>query len=271
MELKLLTFNIWDVPLHLSLNRHERAHRIGGYLKKWTPDIICLQEAFDVEHRRRIREDVGNHDYNIIEEYDETRRTLLFKRFDLTGGLVILSRYPIKESLFTPFKRPLRMTLPERIGRKGFLKALIETPAGPLLVVNTHLCSPGLWTNHRMRIFQIKQLLEDLGGSNNVPIILAGDLNEDLALGGEDFFQLIKNAGFDDGAEFFGQAEKPTRRSENVYDDKWYGNGDGSHRLDYILLRNPKNNFKFSDYRVLSQPREITLSDHEPVLATLRA
>jgi endonuclease/exonuclease/phosphatase family metal-dependent hydrolase len=147
MQIKVLTLNIWDIPFWFSTKRRERMRHLGPYLKEINPDIICLQEAFDVKHRELIHEALGKKNYHIVEEYDETRRVLLFKRFDLTGGLIIFSKFPIKENSFSHFRRPLRIAFSERVGRKGFLQALLETPMGPLLVVNTHLHS-GKKPNH---------------------------------------------------------------------------------------------------------------------------
>jgi len=105
MQLKLVTLNIWDIPFWFSLDREERIRRLGQCLDRISPDLICLQESFDVKHRHQIHEGLGRDKFNIIEEYDRTRRILLFKRLDLTGGLITFSRLPIISSRFIPFRR----------------------------------------------------------------------------------------------------------------------------------------------------------------------
>ena len=245
MKLKIITFNIWDIPFWFSKKREERVHRIGDYLKSFNPDIICLQEAFDVKHRTRIHNALGRELYNIIEEYDETRRVLLFKRFDLTGGLVIFSKFPIETSVFYPFERPMRMALPERIGRKGFLKTLLKTPEGLLLVVNAHLYQGWRKHNQKMRTRQLQQLLENLNeGDHKLPIIMTGDFNEDGFKERKHFFTLIRNEKFEDSAVILKKQFEETCRTDNQYilNSLWERlHRLTPYRLDFIFSRPAKN------------------------------
>jgi endonuclease/exonuclease/phosphatase family metal-dependent hydrolase len=59
MQLKLVTLNIWDIPFWFSLDREARLARLGQYLNKISPDLICLQESFDVKHRDDLYEYFG--------------------------------------------------------------------------------------------------------------------------------------------------------------------------------------------------------------------
>lgn len=269
MQIKIITFNIWDLPLKISLKRQERIARLGGYLKEWQPDVICLQESFDVNNRRRLRQDLGYKNYYVPTDCDEARLAFFVKRLDLTGGLVVLSRFPIIESDFTSFPRPFRMAPAERLARKGFLKVMVETPAGLVLIVNTHLYTSGLTSNPDLRLSQIRYLLSELEGFDDVPVILSGDFNEDVAYGGKEFFRRIAAAGFVDGARVLKTGYEPTQRAENIYPPAWAFPINISRRIDYVFVRGSAAGLNFLDYRVLPHPQELTLSDHDPVLATV--
>ena len=184
MQLKLVTLNIWDIPFWFSLDREARIARLGQYLNKISPDLICLQESFDVKHRDHLYEYLGRDQFHIIEEYDRTRRVLLFKHLDLTGGLVTFSRLPIISSRFIPFRRFVDMDFAEYIARKGILETILTTSEGPLCLLNTHLHAGGLHvdveTNIRRR--QMNQIMKVLVARNEMPIILAGDFNENEML-----------------------------------------------------------------------------------------
>jgi endonuclease/exonuclease/phosphatase family metal-dependent hydrolase len=268
MQLKVLTLNIWDIPFWFSTKRHYRIHQLGPYLKEIDPHLICLQEAFDVKHRTFIHEALGRKKFHIVEEFDETRRVLLFKRFDLTGGLVIFSKFPIKESSFSHFRRPLRLALPERIGRKGFLRVLIETPAGPLLVVNTHLHSGPKQQHRQIRYSQFKEVLGELDESRyQFSTILAGDLNEDIYAEPKDFLKLTEANGFEDPTIQLGTGAEATVKLENPYGNMWFYTRPRSKRIDYIFFRNAATlKITPQNYQVLPMPA-MPLSDHNPVLA----
>ena len=133
-----------------------------------------------MKHRDDIYEYLGRDQFHSIEEYARTRRVLLFKHLDLTGGLVTFSRLPILSSRFIPFRRFVDMDFAEYIARKGILETIVTTSEGPLCLLNTHLHAGGLHvdveTNIRRR--QMNQILQVLVARNDMPIILAGDFNE---------------------------------------------------------------------------------------------
>ena len=51
-QLKIVSFNIWDLPYWFVKNRRQRILQIAEYLQRLDAEIICLQESFDVHHRR---------------------------------------------------------------------------------------------------------------------------------------------------------------------------------------------------------------------------
>ena len=116
-QLKIVSFNIWDLPYWFVKNRQQRILQIAEYLQRLDAEIICLQESFDVHHRRLLYEYLGIERYYPSGGFEETRKVPLAS-FDTTGGLVIFSKFPIIQYKFTPFSQ-FTPSLIERIGRKG--------------------------------------------------------------------------------------------------------------------------------------------------------
>ena len=71
MQLKLVTLNIWDIPCWFSLDREARLARLGQYLNKISPDLICLQESFDVKHRDDLYEYLGRDEFTVSKSTTE--------------------------------------------------------------------------------------------------------------------------------------------------------------------------------------------------------
>ncbi|MBI2633524.1 MAG: endonuclease/exonuclease/phosphatase family protein [Parcubacteria group bacterium] len=261
----IITFNIWDIPFWFSKNREERIARIGPYIKQYNPDIMCLQESFDVWHRDQIYEALGKDGYSIIEGYKRTRYILGFvRRFDLTGGLVIFSKFPIRKTVFEPFSLWKEMNFWERRGRKGFLDTLIETPFGMVRIINTHLHDGTLALHRFIRARQITQLtraIKNHDSEESIPLIIAGDLNEDDIFDKEAPHPL-RVLNIRDSAT----NNEPTLRVDNPYANRGYNRANVSHRFDYVLVRDIDSlRLNVSEYRVLPQP-DPPLSDHNPVL-----
>lgn len=272
MNIKIISLNIWDIPFWFSLKRKERILRLGEFFKEQNADIICLQESFDVKHRDKLHEYLGKKVYSASESgYNgKTRRILLFKRFDLTGGLVTFSKLPIKRSSFTPYRRFVDMMFAEYIGRKGVLETVLETPKGPLLIMNTHLHAGSLSVDQRVRLRQLRQLLRVAETAKDMPTVLVGDFNENDIFKEKNFAHLLRKSGFRDAAENSKEEAKPTIRLGNRYASKtWFNRNSKSKRLDYILVNNLENfGWKIAEFKVLDQPKN-PLSDHDPIMLAI--
>ncbi len=103
-QLKIVSFNIWDLPYWFVKNRKQRILQIAEYLQRLDAEIICLQESFDVHHRRLLYEHLGLDRYYASGGFEETRKAPLAS-FDTTGGLVIFSKFPIIQYKFRPFNQ----------------------------------------------------------------------------------------------------------------------------------------------------------------------
>src|SRR6266852_3835949 len=98
-QLKIVSFNIWDLPYWFVKNRQQRILQIAEYLQRLDAEIVCLQESFDVHHRRLLYESLGLDRYYASGGFEETRKAPLAS-FDTTGGLVIFSKFPIIQYKF---------------------------------------------------------------------------------------------------------------------------------------------------------------------------
>ena len=162
---RLMTWNI-----HGALGRNPRfdLDRVVGLVKRHAPDIVALQE---IDSRRAraahldgpfeiLRQALGTHGVDA--------RTVTTADGDY--GQALISRWPLRNTEIHD------LSYPEREPRRA-IGADIETPAGPLRVIATHL---GL--SLRERHSQAVALLKLLGGIRTTTVAL-GDFNDWLWAG----------------------------------------------------------------------------------------
>ena len=270
-SLKVISYNIWDAPYWASKEREERIPKIAEYLKKTDADIICLQESFSIQHRRIIYETIGPDKYFSTCEFEKYRR-LPFATLDKTGGLVIFSKFPIVSCKFLSFLRLLKFSpeifsLSEFFAHKGVQDIVVQTPKGPLQIINTHLYPK----NRRMffkkyRLRQLSVIFEKIINQKRAPVILAGDLNEDNLTGKEDFFAALLQSGFDFSGVGSGLL-LPSYRMENALIKK-YRKQKKTLRLDYIFTKSI-NQFNLEAQKNSPVYLRPELSDHDPIVLSL--
>ncbi len=267
MTLKVLTLNIWDLPFWFVKDRKKRIKNLPEYLKKSGADIICLQESFDVENRSFLKEQLSG-SYMMAGDVIETRRILFIKLFDMTGGLVVFSKFPITSSRFVPYSRFLNSAISETLGRKGFLEVIVETPIGDVKIVNTHMHQETHFFSQKIRFKQTEKMVMKTNNYDK-PIILAGDFNENYLMKEYEFAELFRTTGFSDPSKFKeGEPISPTYRPENTYVDNFLSRIHSPKRYDYILVKNlDKAGLKVTEYK----PEYLTppISDHDPLFLTL--
>lgn len=265
MSLRIISFNIWDLPLWFVKRRTERMRRVGEYLKRAAPEVVCLQESFDVKHRKLIHDVLGD-DYYIGNGHGKTRKLLGLKTFDMTGGLITYSRFPVITSRFIPFSRFLNVAFVEFLARKGFLETILRTPEGPLRVVNTHLHKISMIGSTWIHARQIRRILRFLKGEKEMPTILAGDFNEDRMMEHPWFRDAFAAAGFTDPEPAQGEKIRPSYRKENPYVNQWPNRVKVSERCDYVFFRG-LGRPEVASYAPI--PEHPPLSDHDPVALNL--
>lgn len=262
--MKIVSLNIWDLPLWFVRDRKERISRIKDFFHETDPDIVCLQESFDPDHRMRLNGFLGSAAY-ATSDTDVRSRNVLGTKLDTTGGLVTYSKFRVLESVFIPFRRLFFSPL-EMLGRKGMLITLLDTPYGRLRVVNLHLYKKSLLWDEAIRVSQLKRVFAHMRSLGSLPTIMAGDFNQRDLAHNRKFLQLIAENNFVNPQ---GDMREPSYRAENKYVDIWINRIRRSKRLDYILHNDlGALHLRSHECRVLC--RKEPMSDHDPVMLRLR-
>jgi endonuclease/exonuclease/phosphatase family metal-dependent hydrolase len=235
-----------------------RLRTLGGILERADHDIVCLQE---VMYRHGVR---------LLERAAPALRYRAFTGVVLiSGGLVVLSRWPIRRYRFVryPPARPLR---PELLMRKGIQLVTIAVPGGDLAVLNTHLSAnrDDDWSaGNRYTLVQqgeLRRLAEVVASiPSTVPLVVAGDLN--LPRDSPVLAEFIAAAGLRDLRA--GDSE-PTYRPTPSWP--------APPALDHVLVRGApgrpltgRSRLVFQEEVTLDGGRSVYLSDHYGIDADL--
>lgn len=271
VRLTLVSFNVWALPVPLpGMDRVGRLPRIPAALAGMRPDLIVLQEAFDVRMKAFLADyfDAWHAGPRI-----RCREPMVpVGEKDCTGGLVTLSRLPILEEAFWVHPTGEDAKLDERNGRKGFQITTVETPLGPVDVVNVHLYAGRNEADEDHRLLQLAQLRAalDSTGSAGRPVILAGDLNvvhPALAVSDPErtpsraYRYVVDSLGFADTRPEAVEGDLTYDVATNPYADLWYNRFEGRQVFDYVMVRVPEA----MTFRVLRRERILDgdiLSDH---------
>jgi endonuclease/exonuclease/phosphatase family metal-dependent hydrolase len=238
--MRVLTYNIHagkDVKMVDNLER------VAAVIDSSDADIVLLQEV----DRRTRRAEGADH-------FAELRRLTRMhgafgKSLDYQGGeygIAILSRWPVDSIAAVPLKvDPPQERSGGSYESRIALHVLVNTPAGPVHVINTHLDPGGPGTYRRQELIaalaHMKQ--KNLAGT---PILFGGDLNarpntDDIAAVSFVLADAFGTCGTGAGETFPSHA--PDRR------------------IDYIFLQRAR----CTQARVL----ETQASDHRPMLAII--
>ncbi|GGM05369.1 endonuclease/exonuclease/phosphatase family protein [Dactylosporangium sucinum] len=149
-----------------------RLRALAGHLAATPYDVVCLQEVLTAGGARLLA--------GLAPAYAHRRYHGMLV---LKGGLVLLSRHPVVSCSFVrfPVAGPAR---PELLMRKGAQVAVLETPAGRLAVVNTHLSAnrDDDWSPANRWTAVARTELTHLAGAvarldPALPLVVTGDLN----------------------------------------------------------------------------------------------
>jgi endonuclease/exonuclease/phosphatase family metal-dependent hydrolase len=252
--IRILTFNTL-------FRGHARARlrALGEILERSEYDVVCLQEVMSPLNLALLR--------NIMKSYGQVAHAT---RFPLVGGgLVILSRWPIVERRFEPFRfgGPARA---EWLMRKGVLVARIQSAGRPLTVVNTHLSANMAddWSPAnayaRVQAAELTRLAFAVARTGpEDPLVVMGDFNvpRDSWL----FDDFVSATGLRD---VLAGATEPTYRPTPEYSD--------TKAIDQMLVRMPASREPTADARLvfreavrLADGRTAFLSDHYGIAAEI--
>jgi hypothetical protein len=193
-NIKLLTYNLFLRPPPVHNNENDwKDERLTDFVKLLDCfDIICVQELFGSFNNRK-QELIQTANRAGLFFYCDSPQPGFFSKFLSDGGLLILSRFPILESEFRPFRYSV---LSDSIANKGIQFAKIRIGEQYLLLFNTHTqasyfgCSEYHWNiSCKTRMDHVEEICSfvtdviteqcELYPDCDFLIMLVGDLNID--------------------------------------------------------------------------------------------
>ena len=265
MRLRVLTLNVWGLPLGIARHSAARMRAIGAQLRDLNADLVALQEVWTAEAREQLREAAEKAGY-----------TQIWHRRRAFGGsgLMVLSRLPFQDIRFTPFRLeglPQRPQHADYYGGKGFVELTVDTEAGPVVIVNTHLHAgyrpsdePDEYAG--VRAAQAIQLATDIRAISQ-PVIALGDFNSDEAQPARQI--LLGLSGLADVADELDHAQATSLRDHPYRDPKAEES-----RIDLILARrgkqaelHPLSIRRVLDAHFMIEGEKGSYSDHAGLLA----
>ena len=269
MRLRVLTLNVWALPLGIAPDSEERIRAIGEKLPEWKADIVGFQEAWTPAARDTLLSLGARAGYG---------HTWLRPQASGGSGLLVLSRFPIAERRFEPFGvkgAAERIDHSDYYGGKGFALLGIDTPRGPITLVNTHLharYAPSLASDTYLetRVAQAVQIAAALESVSD-PLVALGDFN--LREGEPEYGVLAGLTGWTDVASAL------DRRQATIAPGNAYREADSTalgDRIDYVFTRDgdrralrPVTVRRVFDSPIAIAGRASSYSDHAGVWAEL--
>jgi endonuclease/exonuclease/phosphatase family metal-dependent hydrolase len=244
MDLDFLTVNLWGLPWPFARERRARKRRFAEHLAGAAYDVIGIQEL-----------------------WWPWRRTLALSSLVVPGsprdsGLALAGRLVARDVRVEPFAEGAG---PDRLKRKGVLRAGLVTPTGDALA---------LWVVHlqagrrhaALRARQVRQLL-DRQARERRALVVMGDFNfyegspED-----RDSAQRLADAGLVDAALALACAE-PTYHAET---NRYLRARRLAHRFDRVYLRHGEALRLRPLAAEVLRLRPHPVSDHHPLRVRVR-
>ena len=265
MRLRIATLNVWALPWGLAPYVEPRLRAIGERLGRLEADVVAFQEVWT---RTAL-------DLLVAAGRRSGLAHVWYHRAGPTGsGLLVLSRLPIAKARFEVYRvrgRAERVWHGDHLAGKGFGELVLETPAGPLAFVDTHLhaqYAPDSADDYRWhRMAQLVQLVAGVA-EQRAPLVAAGDFNlrEDQPHHGV----LTGLAGLRDAAAVLGRRE-PTLLRSNPYQ-----RSRREARIDYVFVRDGeryalrvRSSARIFDEPLRIEGRSAAYSDHAGLLVDL--
>ncbi len=226
MKLRVATLNVWALPAPFSRDLGARMGAIARSLAAYDLDVIGFQEVW-----------LGSARDSLVEA---GRRAGLVHAWSRSGaldggGLLLLSRFPIRAERFESFRargRAEKISQGEYIAGKGYLSVILDTPAGAVRILDTHLHArysappPDDYRAHRTaQIVQLAEGERDTGP----PLVVMGDFN--FTDQDPEYRVLRGLMGLRDAAADL------DRRVSTVFGTNPYRTGAGGQRKDYVFGR----------------------------------
>jgi endonuclease/exonuclease/phosphatase family metal-dependent hydrolase len=266
MRIRVATLNVWGLPGPLAPSVPARMQAIGRQLAALDLDAVAFQEVWTEDARDRL--------------IAAGRKAGLPRAWHhptgFGGGLLVLTRLPIRAARFVPFTLrgdPARPDHPDYYGGKGWATLELATRAGPLVLIDTHLHAR--YTSdvpHAYRAHRVGQIAELALASRELehPVVMLGDLN--FADDQPEHAILTGLTGMRDAAAELGSLSDTVLRANpyRAYSSK------PDRRVDYVFTRDgggtalvPLHTQRVFDERLVLDGAPASCSNHEGVLAEL--
>lgn len=133
MRIRVATLNVWGLPEPLAPHVAARMDAIGEQLFPLRVDVAAFQEVWTSEARTALVR--AGRSAGLVHSW---------YRSDLldSGGLLFLSRLPFETVHFETFSlrgQVEEIANLEFLSGKGFSRIVLDTPEGPISLINTHL------------------------------------------------------------------------------------------------------------------------------------
>lgn len=196
-EVRVLSYNVFMRPEPVSNRDYtaERATLIGQWIARAKVDIVALQEAWEPEAVSLLLEAVADE----FPYYASDRSARKFGKI-VSGGLLILSRWPIEEVQTVVYDS---CHLADCLAAKGATHARIRISGDAYLnLVVTHLDAGSATRDRQVRARQIEQLRHFLEGIDPQvgPLLLAGDFNINSHAEDGEYEMLTESLGIETNA-----------------------------------------------------------------------
>jgi endonuclease/exonuclease/phosphatase family metal-dependent hydrolase len=262
MRIRVATLNAWGLPDLFAEDVAIRLREIGGRLPRLQLDAIAFQEVWTAEAQRLLV------DFGARAGLDHA----WYGDPGLRGsGLLVLSRHPIRSARFERYLLHGDPSVGDYYGGKGFAEVSLDTPAGPLTLVDTHLHARYTSSvSHQYRVHRVGQIVQLAASLASVrgPILVGGDFN--LEEGGDEYSVLLGLTRLRDAAAEGGRRE-PTVTRDNPYRTR---SAKPDRRIDLLLARSGvETGVRLQQVeRVFDEPfdylgRALACSNHAGVLA----
>ena len=267
MRLRVLTLNVWGLPLGLTRHHDSRMQAIGEGFARSGADIIALQEVWTADARTLLADAGKRAGYRAI-----WHREAAFGG----SGLMVLSRLPITGHRFTRFRLaglPQRPHHADFYAGKGFVSIELASDAGPLTLVDTHLHAgySAADAPDEYRGIRAAQAVEIAASLRAVqtPVVATGDFN--TSEDDEAYAILLGLSGLRDLAVVLDR-----RQATCLSPHPYRGVDSDASRIDLVLARGgPSTRLEaISIDRTFDEPLAFgdepgAYSDHAGLLATL--
>jgi len=167
--MRILNWNVAFLPNYLNLfkNSESIVFKVLDKIYTYSPDVICLQEIFDLNVLKKVKNSLKSENYDI--HHSSLENSLISR-----NGLLTASKIEILEKSEKDYENFMKL---ESFIKKGVISSKIKED---LVIHNTQIQTPFfknyLYLNRDYQIEQFSNYLKDFRYENN---IICGDLNED--------------------------------------------------------------------------------------------